>query len=40
MKTENAKTISDNYAKIVSGDLETIEGIGGGSARCMVAEIF
>ena len=28
------------YNHIVSADLTTIENIGGGSARCMVAEIF
>lgn len=28
------------YGKIVSVDLETIESIGGGSARCMLAEVF
>ena len=28
------------FGKIVSVDLETIETIGGGSARCMLAEIF
>jgi len=28
------------YDHIVSTDLSTIESVGGGSARCMVAEIF
>lgn len=28
------------YAHIVSADLTTIENVGGGSARCMVAELF
>ena len=28
------------YGKIVSVDLQTIETIGGGSARCMLAEVF
>ena len=28
------------YGKVVSVDLETIETIGGGSARCMLAEVF
>ena len=28
------------YCEIVSSDLETIETCGGGSARCMMAEIF
>lgn len=30
----------ENYAKIVHSNLETIEKTGGGSARCMLAEIF
>jgi len=29
-----------SYNHIVSADLSTIESVGGGSARCMVAEIF
>ena len=28
------------YCDILSSDLETIETCGGGSARCMMAEIF
>ena len=28
------------YAKILHSDLKTIETLGGGSARCMIAEIF
>ncbi|HBG56871.1 MAG TPA: amidinotransferase, partial [Porphyromonadaceae bacterium] len=28
------------FNKIVSPDLHTIETVGGGSARCMLAEIF
>ena len=28
------------FGKIVSVDLETIETVGGGSARCMLAEVF
>ncbi len=30
----------EKYCKIVSPDLTTIENNGGGSARCMMAEIF
>ena len=29
-----------SYSKIITPDLETIENVGGGSARCMMAEIF
>jgi hypothetical protein len=30
----------EQYGRILSFDLNTIETIGGGSARCMMAEIF
>lgn len=30
----------EKYSEIISSDLETIETCGGGSARCMMAEIF
>lgn len=30
----------ENYCKIISSDLDTIETCGGGSARCMMAEVF
>ena len=36
---EQVQVIS-TYNKIVSADLSTIETNGGGSARCMIAEIF
>lgn len=36
---EQEKLIS-SYSTIVSSDLQTIEANGGGSARCMIAEIF
>ena len=36
---QNWKTIEDNY-KIVHSDLTTIENIGGGSARCLIAELY
>jgi hypothetical protein len=32
--------IIEQYCKILSSDLETIETHGGGSARCMLAEVF
>jgi hypothetical protein len=28
------------YYKIISSSLKTIEALGGGSARCMMAEVF
>lgn len=34
------KEIIERYSTIVSSPIETIEKIGGGGARCMVAEIF
>jgi hypothetical protein len=30
----------EKYGKIVEVDIHTIESVGGGSARCMMAEIF
>ncbi|HET8837763.1 MAG TPA: arginine deiminase-related protein [Flavobacteriaceae bacterium] len=38
--TENQLAHIENYCEILSSDLETIETCGGGSARCMMAEIF
>ena len=37
---ENQKNTIRKYSRIVSCDLNTIEVCGGGSARCMMAEIF
>lgn len=37
---ENQKITIRKYSRIVSCDLNTIEVCGGGSARCMMAEIF
>ena len=37
---KNWNIISEHYKSIVSADLTTIENIGGGSARCMIAELF
>ena len=38
--SENQKNTIINYSKIISSDINTIELCGGGSARCMMAEIF
>jgi len=37
---ENQKNIINKYSTIISCDINTIEVCGGGSARCMIAEIF
>ena len=37
---ENQKNIITKYSRILSCDINTIEVCGGGSARCMMAEIF
>ena len=37
---ENQKNIITKYSRILSCDINTIEVCGGGSARCMIAEIF
>lgn len=39
LKDHQIKTI-EKYCKILSSDLSTIETHGGGSARCMLAEVF
>lgn len=36
---KHREVLTKNY-KILNTDIGTIEKIGGGSARCMVAEIF
>jgi hypothetical protein len=36
----NQKNIITKYSRIISSDINTIEVCGGGSARCMIAEIF
>ena len=38
----DSKQISDieNYCPIIYSPLDTIEALGGGSARCMMAEVF
>jgi hypothetical protein len=39
LSPENSNVLESNY-KIVSADLHMIEHIGGGSARCMIGELF
>jgi hypothetical protein len=39
LSPEHLEEIQKNY-KIISSDLHMIETIGGGSARCMVAELY
>jgi hypothetical protein len=38
--TKEQLTTLEQYNKIIHADLHTIETNGGGSARCMIAEIF
>ncbi|PQJ71975.1 citrulline utilization hydrolase CtlX [Polaribacter butkevichii] len=38
--TQSQKAQINNHCKIISSSLDTIEYCGGGSARCMMAEIF
>ena len=38
--TELQKTTLEKYAEIISFDIDIIEKCGGGSVRCMIAEIF
>ncbi len=38
--TKNQKEEIENHCELVSLSIKTIETIGGGSARCMMAEIF
>lgn len=39
MSQKNLETISQNY-KVVVVDIDIVEEIGGGSARCMLVELF
>lgn len=39
LRSHNLKILEDNY-KIISSVINLIETIGGGSARCMVAELY
>ena len=38
--TEKQVQTIENYCEILSSSLDTIEACGGGSARCMIAEVF
>ena len=38
--TIEQKNEIEKYCRIVASPIQTIEDIGGGSARCMIAEIF
>ncbi|CZR31124.1 Uncharacterized protein conserved in bacteria containing a pentein-type domain [Legionella pneumophila] len=38
--THEQLRIIQQYSRLISTDIPTIEAIGGGSARCMMAEIF
>ncbi|KGL64253.1 citrulline utilization hydrolase CtlX [Polaribacter sp. Hel1_85] len=38
--TQSQKAQVSNHCKIISSSLDTIEACGGGSARCMMAEVF
>jgi hypothetical protein len=38
--TKEHRSILENNYRVLATDISTIEKIGGGSARCMVAEIF
>ena len=38
--TQSQKAQINNHCKIISSSLDTIETCGGGSARCMMAEVF
>ena len=38
--TEEQKSVLHSDGKILHSDISTIETLGGGSARCMLAEIF
>ena len=38
--TEQQKKTIEKYSRIVASPIQTIEDVGGGSARCMIAEVF
>ncbi|MGB0376818.1 MAG: arginine deiminase-related protein, partial [Flavobacteriaceae bacterium] len=38
--TPHQKNLLQTHAKLVYSDLDTIETLGGGSARCMITEVF
>jgi hypothetical protein len=38
--TDEQRHAIEEYCRIISSPINTIEDVGGGSARCMIAEIF
>ena len=40
LKQEQITTFLENYKDIIHSDIPTIEKYGGGSARCMLTELF
>ena len=40
LSNDQLKTLNKHNTGIVSSSLDTIEACGGGSARCMMAEVF
>ena len=40
LSTDQHECISRFYKKIIHSDISTIERYGGGSARCMLSELF
>jgi hypothetical protein len=40
LKDEQIQIIHRHYKGIISSDIRTIEKYGGGSARCMLSELF
>jgi len=38
--TDEQKNTIEEYCSIINSSLDTIEACGGGSARCMMAEVF
>jgi hypothetical protein len=38
--TEEQRRVLEKHGEIIACDINTIEYVGGGSARCMLAEIF
>ena len=39
-KSSQLKVLNDYFKHIIHSDLKTIEAYGGGSARCMIMELF
>jgi hypothetical protein len=38
--TNEQRSVLEKYGRIISSDVSTIEKYGGGSVRCMLAEVF